>query len=145
LKLTNGLILMMRKQFNLINDSVKRNCLGFVANLPTDEDTPLVVKIGESTRNLEQNALLWKLLECFSEQRQWVVNGEMVSLSSEDWKDLLTAAFRQETRMAQGLDGGVVMLGGRTSKMGKKEFSEFIEFIYASGAQIGVVFERWEA
>ena len=33
-----------------------------------------------------------------------------------------------------GLDGGVVMLGQRTSKFGKKEFSEWLEFLHATAA-----------
>jgi hypothetical protein len=50
-------------------------------------------------------------------------------------EDVLTAAFKRETaRIAMGLDGGVVMLGMRTSKMGKKQFSEWIDFIKATAA-----------
>ena len=35
--------------------------------------------------------------------------------------------------------GGVVMLGKRTSKFGKKKFSEWIEFLHAEAAEQGVV------
>jgi hypothetical protein len=60
----------------------------------------------------------------------------MVKMDAEDWKHVLTAAFRQETaRLAMGLGGGVVMLGSRTSKMNKREFSEFLEFINAVAAE----------
>jgi hypothetical protein len=76
------------------------------------------------------------LLECFSQQLQWPVNGAMVNLEPEEWKDILTAAYRNETqRVAMGLNGGMVMLGMRTSKMTKAEFSEFIEFIHAVAAE----------
>ena len=133
----------MTKTFHLRDLNVKRYALAYIGNLPVDKDTPLVVRVGESTRNLEQNALLWTLLECFAEQVQWPVNGQMVNITSEDWKDILSAAFKRETqRVAMGLDGGMVLLGMRTSKMGKREFSEFIEFILAAGAERGVVFER---
>jgi len=82
---------------------------------------------------------MWSLLECFSKQLQWVVNGQLVYLDSEEWKDILSAAFKNETqRIAMGLDGGMVMLGMRTSKMTKPEFSEFIEFIYSVGAERNV-------
>jgi len=40
--------------------------------------------------------------------------------------------------MAQGLDGGVVMLGMRTSRMRKDQLSELIELIYAYGSEWGV-------
>jgi hypothetical protein len=94
------------------------------------------VVISPPTRNLEQNALLWKLLSAFSEQLEWPVNGKMVKLEPDEWKDILSAAFRQETaRLAMGLNGGVVMLGLRTSKMSKREFSEFIEFIHSVASE----------
>ena len=99
-----------------------------------------VVTVQEPTRNLEQNALLWVLLQAFSDQLKWPVNGAMVKLAPEEWKDLLSAAFRQESqRVAMGLAGGMVMLGLRTSKMGKREFAEFIEFIQSVAADREVV------
>jgi hypothetical protein len=59
---------------------------------------------------------------------------------------LLSAAFRKETnRVAQGLDGGFVMLGQRTSKFGKREFSEFLEFLWATAADRGVTVYQEEA
>jgi hypothetical protein len=64
----------------------------------------------------------------------------MTKLSPEDWKDLLTAAYRRETqRVAMGLDGGMVMLGLRTSKMSKREFSEFLDFVHATAEDRGVI------
>jgi hypothetical protein len=68
----------------------------------------------------------------------------MVTMDADDWKDVLTAAFRGETvRLAMGLNGGVVMLGQRTSKFTKAEFSEWIEFLYATAAQRGIVLPAW--
>lgn len=94
-------------------------------------------------RTLDQNALMWPLLECFSKQLLWPVNGRLVTLEPEEWKDVLTAAFHQEAvRLAMGLNGGVVMLGKRTSKFPKATFSEFIEFIMATAAERGVVLDR---
>lgn len=97
------------------------------------------VTIAEPTRNLAQNAAQWPLLEAFSQQLQWPVNGQMVYMSADEWKDVLTCCFRNETaRLAMGLDGGVVMLGMRTSKMTKREFSEWLEFLHIVAAQRGV-------
>jgi hypothetical protein len=99
----------------------------------------MIVRIKEPTRSLEQNSLLWRLLQAFSDQLLWPVNGHMTKLSAEDFKDVFSAAFRQETvRLAQGLNGGVVMLGARTSKMSKREFSEFIEFLHMVAAERGI-------
>jgi hypothetical protein len=133
----------MNKQFYLRNLNIKRDAIAFVANLPVDDNFPLMVKIGDTPRSLDQNALMWPLLECFSQQIKWPVDGQMVKLRPEEWKDLLTSAFCNETqRVAMGLNGGMVMLGMRTSKMGKKQFSEFIEFIYSAGADRGVFFDE---
>ena len=87
------------------------------------------------SRNLDQNAAMWPILEAFSRQLKWPVNGQMVTMTPEEWKDVLSAAFRRETaRLAMGLDGGVVMLGMRTSKMTKPVFSEWLEFLHATAA-----------
>jgi hypothetical protein len=101
------------------------------------------VTVAEPTRNLEQNALMWVLLQAFSEQLTWPVNGAMVKLEPDEWKDLLSAAYRQEAqRVAMGLNGGMVMLGLRTSKMGRREFAEFIEFIQSVAVDRGVALDE---
>lgn len=98
-----------------------------------------VVTIGEPNRNLEQNAAQWPILEAFSKQLEWPVNGSMVKMEPEEWKDVLTAAFRRETvRVAMGLDGGMVMLGQRTSKFSKREFSDWLAFLNATADLRGV-------
>jgi hypothetical protein len=98
-----------------------------------------VLTLKLETRTQAQNRLMWPLLTEFSKQLQWPINGHMVNMEPEDWKDVLTAAFKRETvRLTMGLDGGVVMLGQRTSKFTKPEFSEWIEFLFATAAQRGV-------
>ena len=93
------------------------------------------VTVEPPRRNLDQNALLWVLLSAFAAQLEWPVNGRMVKLTPDDWKDLLTAAYRRETqRVAMGIDGGMVMLGMRTSKLNKREFAELIEFVQSVAA-----------
>ena len=82
---------------------------------------------------------MWPLLQQFSEQLQWPVNAEYTTLTKEEWKDILTAAFYGETvRLAQGLNGGVVMLGLHTRTFTKKKFCEFIDFIYSEAAHRNV-------
>jgi hypothetical protein len=98
-----------------------------------------VVKIGEPTRSLEQNAAMWPILEAFARQLEWPINGKMTKISAEDWKDILTAAFRRtQPRVAQGLDGSMVLLGQRTREFGKREFSDWLEFLNATAADRGV-------
>lgn len=99
-----------------------------------------MVTVAEATRNLESNAAMWVRLDAFAEQLLWPVNGRMEKLSREEWKDLLSAAYRKEqNRVAPGLDGGFVMLGQRTSKFTQREMGEFIEFIDATAVDRGVV------
>jgi hypothetical protein len=98
-----------------------------------------VIRIAPNNRNLEQNAAQWPILQAFSEQLEWPVNGHMVRMTPDEWKDILTAAFNQETtRLAMGLNGGVVMLGMRTSKMDKKIFSDWLNFLHAVAIERGI-------
>lgn len=98
-----------------------------------------VVKISEPTRTLDDNAAQWPILDAFAKQLQWPVNGKMVYMEPEEWKDVLTAAFKRETvRLAMGLDGGVVMIGQRTSKFTKSQWPEWKAFLKATAADRGV-------
>lgn len=131
-----------KQKFILAHDMARRGAMEAVARAPAG----FVVEVREPSRNLDQNALLWVLLTEFSRQLEWPVNGKMVRLSPEDWKTILSASFRRETqRMTQGVDGGLVMLGARTSQMGKREFAEFIEFIQSVAAERGVELQQQEA
>lgn len=131
-----------KRVFNLVHGEARRRAMACVADAPDG----YVVEVREPRRSLDQNAMLWPLLECFAEQLRWPVNGAMVKLDAEEWKDILTAAYRNESqRIAMGLNGGMVILGMRTSKMGKKAFSEFIEFILATAAERGVNLETPQA
>jgi hypothetical protein len=104
---------------------------------------PIAITASETKRSHDQNAKLWVLLAAFSEQVEWQVNGKAQHLTSEDWKDLLSAAFMHETgRIAPGIDGGMVLLGSHTKDFTVRQFSEFIEFIQAAGAAREVNFDR---
>lgn len=131
-----------KRIFRLAHSEARRRAMACVADAPEG----YVVTVQEPTRNSEQNSLLWVLLAAFAEQLEWPVNGAMVKLAPEEWKDLLSAAYKRESqRVAMGLDGGMVMLGLRTSRMGKRDFAEFIEFIHATAALRGVVVYADEA
>lgn len=126
---------MSKRIFNLVHAEARRRAVEAVQQAPES----YVVSVGEPTRNLEQNAAQWPLLEAFSKQLQWPVNGAMCWLTPEEFKDVLSAAFLGETvRLAMGLNGGVVMLGMRTSKMSKATFSDWLAFLHATAADRGV-------
>lgn len=97
----------------------------------------VVLRRVDDKRSTQANRLMWKLLTDIADQIEWA--GE--KLSPESWKDLITASFRKQ-KIIPGLDGGLVALGARTSKMRKAEFSELIECIYSVGCERGV---RWSA
>ena len=92
------------------------------------------------TRLDVQNRKMWPMLRDIAEQLHWPVNGKLQRMSREDWKDVLTAGFQQESRIAEGIAGGHVFLGMRTSRMSKRRFAELVEFIYAFGTERGVRF-----
>src|SRR5690606_30424718 len=73
-----------------------------------------------------------------SRQVEFVVNGELVKVSPEEVKDNLTASLKRETRMTMGIDGGMVLLGQRTSKMTVRQMTELIELAHAFGTERGV-------
>jgi len=94
-----------------------------------------VVTIQEPKRTLEQNSLLWVLLERVS-HLDWY--GQ--KLTAEEWKDVFTAALKKQ-KVVPGIDGGFVVCGQRTSKMSKRELGELLELIYAFGAERGINFD----
>lgn len=100
----------------------------------------MIAEFKDASRTLDQNAAQWPYLLGFSQQMEWPVDGVMCKLSDEEWKDILTAAFEGETtpRIAKGFDGGVVMLGRRTSKYGKKKFSLWMEWLIAAATLKGI-------
>lgn len=100
----------------------------------------IVLRPARSKRTLDQNAKMWAMLADISRQIDWVVDGRLQKLEPEEWKDILTAGLKQELRVAQGIAGGVVLLGQRTRKMTVKQMSELIELMSAFGAERGVRF-----
>ncbi len=128
----------MKQTYVLAHPTARQRAVDAVRNAPTG----FCVTVAEPTRSLEANAAQWPILQAFADQLKWPVNGSMESLTAEEFKDILTAAFKRETvRVAMGLDGGMVMLGARTSQMGKREFSEWLEFLHSTAALRGVELE----
>ena len=94
----------------------------------------------EERRSASANAAQWPILNAWAKQRQWPVNGALTWITADEWKDILTAAFEGETnpRIAPGLHGGMVMLGRRTSRYGKKRFSEWLDWLNAESHHAGI-------
>lgn len=119
--------------FILANAAIRSRVCETVQNAPEG----YAVTIQEPNRTLEQNSAQWPILQEIADLKPWPVNGQMRHLQPEEWKDILTAAFKKETaQVAQGWDGGIVLLGHRTREFGKREFSDWIEFLHSVLAQV---------
>ena len=127
---------MDKQVFQLSNPLARRNAARAIADAPDNYR----VEIRPRTRSLDQNALMWSILADLSRQVDWMVNGVATKLEAEEWKDVLSASLTQETRMSQGIRGGIVILGQRTSKMTVRQMSELIELALSFGTEKGV---RW--
>lgn len=93
-----------------------------------------VVTIRQDKRTVDQNKALWPRLADIAAQVTW--HGE--KLTDDEWKDVFTAALREHQRVVKGINGGLVFVGGRTSQMTVREFSDLIELIEAFAAEQGV-------
>lgn len=100
------------------------------------------IKSHKSKRSLEQNSKMWAMLSDISGQVKWPVNGSDQRLTPEEWKIILSAGLESEQRIAQGINGGFVMLGKSTSKQSIKWMSSMIELIYAFGSERGVLWSE---
>lgn len=121
----------MKKTLILTGDAARKAACRDVLAAPDG----YVVTIAERTRSLDQNAALWPALTEVSEQVDWY--GQ--KLTPEEWKDVFSAALKKQ-KVVPGLDGGSVVCGQRTSRMGKREFGDLLELVYAFGAERGVRF-----
>lgn len=123
----------MKQVFILAHHEARRRAMQAVA----DAQDGYSVTIAEPTRTLEQNAAQWPYLVGFAQQKQLCINGVMQWVTDADWKDVLTACWNGEMRMAV-FDGKVIMLPQRTSRFGKRVFGDWMEFLIAMAAQSGV-------
>lgn len=124
---------MTKRAFILSHAEARQRAIEAVRTAPDGYG----VTVAEPTRSLDQNAAQWPYLAGFARQKQLCINGAMVWATEDDWKDVLTGCWKGETRMA-AFDGRVIMLPQRTSQMGKRVFSDWMEFLVAMAAQSDV-------
>ena len=119
----------MDKQTFILRPNHPSRRLALVAVRDAPDDYTVVIR--EQTRSDGQNEVQWPILRAISNQHLWTVDGELTKLSEDDVKNILTASFRKETnRMAQGVEGGVVMLGAKTREFSRKEFGAWVEYLH---------------
>lgn len=123
---------------NVLNPSVWRRAYEYAARVVHLGSLEIVIRLVRDTRSLKQNKRMWAMLTDISRQIPWVVNDRVVMMTPEDWKDLLSASLTHELRVARGIDGGMVLLGVRTSRMTVAQMSNLIELMFAFGNPRGV-------
>lgn len=121
----------MTQVFILAHEEARKRALNAVTAAPSG----YAVRVGESTRNLDQNARLHALLTEISESRQWA--GQWWDVDT--WKRLLTAAWmrtrNESPKLLPAIDGnGVEIIYQRTSQLTKRECGELMDFIEAWAA-----------
>ena len=95
-----------------------------------------VMTLREPTRNLDQNAMMWVLIE---DVRRANVEGYLPA-TKEVWKCRFMHALDHEIDFDIGLDGKPYPLGTSSSKLSVRQMADLITFIEAWGAQHGVPF-----
>lgn len=140
-------IFIMSRSFVLSHDTARRTAAA-CCMLP--EYAGYHVRITEPLKNREQEEKYHAMIGDIAKQvehigRKW---------DADDWKRLLVDDFAEEMRMAgtplhhdgrvtPSLDGRrIVQLGIQTRDFYVKEASQFIEYLYAEGAQYGVVWSE---
>lgn len=100
-------------------------------------DVPYKMVLTPPRASDEMTARFHCAIRCLAKQLKWA--GE--KLSEEDWKRLIVATVLGQ-KVVPSLDGkGFVVLDRRTRAMSGSMKSDLTEFIYAWGAERGVVFD----
>jgi hypothetical protein len=104
----------------------------------------LTLEIKNASRSCPQNSKYHAMIEEIAHQASHLG----AKWDAEDWKRLLLNEFAKQANLPQGrivpsLDGSnIVQLGLQSRKLTKEQASEFVEFLYAWGAENGVTFEQ---
>lgn len=101
-----------------------------------------VVQIQEETRTLEQNRLMWPLLQLWAKNRMALVDGRHVYVTRDMWKIIHLADWRKEEEQQPQIcltpGGALVPLGSETRSMPKSEFCGFLSYLIAETQNAGM-------
>ena len=122
------------KRFVAAHDQARQGIAEF--SQACDLGTEVLFQIPK--RTLPQNELMWVLLGEVASQIMWCG----LKLSSEDYKDIISATLHQQRVVPNADRNGFITLGARTSDMSKAELSDMIEMIYVFGVDNGVKFSE---
>lgn len=123
----------------LTNAETRERAQAWVARAPRGAVFTLV----ETKRSLPQNDKMWAMLTDIARQAEWAGKKRTTKV----WKDLFTAAVltaQGGVEVVPGLEGGIMLVGLRTSEMGVGEMADLITYMDSWGAQNGVTFTDFD-
>ena len=126
---------MGRALLVLHNDAMRAKAIDWVRRAPPETR----VEFKGPKRTLDQNSRMWACLTDLSTQLLW--HGQR--LSTEDWKQVMLAALKQEMRIVPNIHGdGFVQLGRSSSDLSKQEMADLMTIMEAFAARYGVKFRE---
>lgn len=100
------------------------------------------IEFKEARRSIPQNDRMWAMLTDIAAQKEHAGR----RYSPDQWKILFMHACGREVQFIPALDNSTFIPWGQSSSdLSKAEMSELIEFMFAWGAENGVVFHDPEA
>ena len=139
----------LAKTIRLVGKTQINTAINAIQNAPIDLDKPLEVIIREEqkSRSLSANALMWAGPLNDIAQQAWVHGRQYSALIwHEYFKEKFLPDFPDLKLVKEGYrkyeetpDGRRILIGS-TSKLTKLGFSNYMEQIYAYGAELGVRF-----
>jgi hypothetical protein len=106
---------------------------------------PLVLEIKAADKSRDQEEKYHAMIGEIAKQAQHLG----AKWDSESWKRLLVDQFIKDmnglgaSKIIPSLDGeGIIQLGFQTRKFTKEQASEFVEWLFAWGAEHGVTYEQ---
>ena len=133
-----------KKFTRIITRKNKRDVFALVWDVVSkllEANDSIYIEVREKTRTLEQNAKLHAMLRDISQQATY--QGDRMDI--DGWKNLFvsghTIATKEPYKFVIGLEGELVNVRERTSKMGVRRLASLIEYVGAWAAENGVVFK----
>lgn len=128
----------MKQFFVMAHQEARRRAITAIQNAPDG----YVVKITPPTRTLDQNGLIHPVVRSIKKHME----AHGARKRSEDWWRYYLLGKFAGSEVCEDPDGsgGVVVMNREagTSGMDKERASEFIEWMYSFGIEIGVEFEK---
>lgn len=122
---------MSRALLVLHDDAKRAKAIDWIRRAPKETR----VEFKGPKRTIPQNDRMWAMLTDISTQLLW--HGQR--LSTEDWKQVMLAALKQEVRIVPNIHGdGFVQLGRSSSDLSKEEMGDLMTIMEAFAARYGV-------